>query len=68
LAPAVGMPTEKQVPAGFLSHDRNRPTKTFAVSFGAASSGRPLRAHGAKRQVEAQYRKARYNESRGHFH
>src|SRR5215468_1673510 len=58
LASAVGMPTEKQVPAGFLSHDGDGPAKTFAVSFSAAWTRWSLRARGAKRQVEAQYREA----------
>src|SRR6516165_749391 len=44
LASAVGMPTEKQVPAGFLSHDGDGPAKTFAVSFSAAWTGWSLRA------------------------
>src|SRR5580698_1304599 len=67
LPSSVGMAAQKYRAAFSLFHKPNRSPQTLAIPDGAAGRGRPVRALGAKWQVETQHGEAGCGKSIGHL-
>src|SRR5580692_8029967 len=67
LPSSVGMAAQKYRAACSLFHERNRSPQTVAVPGGAARRRRPVRALGAKWQVETQHGEAGCGKGIGHL-
>src|SRR5580700_5252286 len=67
LPSSVGMAAQKYRAAFSLSHKRDRSPQTVAVPGGTAGRGRPVRALGAKWQIETQHGEAGCGECIGHL-